>query len=265
MKFYITLFIAGSIVFSSCNASRKIADSNESNTPTLADNSRNSVDWDGVYRGVLPCADCEGIQTEIILNQDLTYILKTKYLSKGDSVYQEKGSFTWNEEGSKISLGGLSDPNQANSYLVGENRLFRLDAAGNRIEGALREAYILEKQEIRSIEDKYWALVSLKGEKVVKSENQEREAHFILDSKARRISGNGGCNIFNGSYYLEEGNKLSFSPLATTRMACFGVENEDQFFRSLEQVKGFSVDGDNLVLYNAGKVEVMRLGYRYFE
>ena len=33
-------------------------------------NSRNSLDWNGVYKGVLPCADCEGIETVITLLND---------------------------------------------------------------------------------------------------------------------------------------------------------------------------------------------------
>ncbi|MCO4292200.1 copper resistance protein NlpE [Solitalea sp. MAHUQ-68] len=36
------------------------------------------------YSGVLPCADCEGIKTELELFQDNTYALKETYLGKGD-------------------------------------------------------------------------------------------------------------------------------------------------------------------------------------
>ena len=34
-------------------------------------NSQNSLDWEGVYKGILPCADCDGIETEIVINSDL--------------------------------------------------------------------------------------------------------------------------------------------------------------------------------------------------
>ena len=32
-----------------------------------AHNSRNALDWAGTYEGVLPCADCPGIQTRLSL------------------------------------------------------------------------------------------------------------------------------------------------------------------------------------------------------
>jgi hypothetical protein len=39
---------------------------------------------------------------------------------------------------------------------------------------------------------------------------------FASDGK---VAGSGGCNRFFGSY-MQEGEKLSFSPLGSTRMAC---------------------------------------------
>ncbi len=34
-----------------------------------------------VYRGMLPCADCAGINTELTLNADQTFTLKETYLT----------------------------------------------------------------------------------------------------------------------------------------------------------------------------------------
>ena len=44
-----------------------------------------SRDWYGSYAGVVPCADCAGIETSIPLNEDLSYQLRTRYLGKDDS------------------------------------------------------------------------------------------------------------------------------------------------------------------------------------
>ena len=44
------------------------------------DNSQNSLDWEGTYRGILPCADCEGIETKITLSANGTYEYKASYL-----------------------------------------------------------------------------------------------------------------------------------------------------------------------------------------
>src|SRR5690554_2309866 len=75
-----------------------------STTVDPAHNSQNSVDWAGAYQGTLPCADCPGIETTLTLGDDGSYILRTTYLERGDSVYTESGSFSWDENGGKITL-----------------------------------------------------------------------------------------------------------------------------------------------------------------
>jgi len=113
-------------------------------TPANSDNSQNSLDWAGTYKGVTPCADCEGIETEIVLNADLIFTLKAKYLGKGDGkVFQEAGSFVWDKTGGIISLEGLKG--RPSQYKVGENRLIQLDMEGNVITGDLAEKYVLKK------------------------------------------------------------------------------------------------------------------------
>lgn len=107
-------------------------------------NSQNSLDWAGTYKGVTPCADCEGIETEIMLNLDLTYVMKTKYLGKGDGkIFQEAGNFVWVKTGGIISLEGLKG--RPSQYKVGENQLIQLDREGKVIEGDLAEKYVLKK------------------------------------------------------------------------------------------------------------------------
>src|SRR5680860_1196807 len=52
-----------------------------------AHTSRNSLDWKGIYTGVLPSDDCEGIDTSISLNKDQTYLLKLRYLGTSCLLY----------------------------------------------------------------------------------------------------------------------------------------------------------------------------------
>jgi uncharacterized lipoprotein NlpE involved in copper resistance len=107
--------------------------------------SRTSLDWNGTYKGIVPCADCEGIETEISLSLDMTYTIRTRYLGKGDrKVFEEKGKFSWIEGGSIITLLGIQ--NGPTKYQVGENRLTQLDLNGNKIVAALAKKYILTKE-----------------------------------------------------------------------------------------------------------------------
>lgn len=151
MKNKLLLLICVSLFFINCKKEVKEVEINTDTiaevaveTPINSHNSQNSLDWPGTYKGVTPCADCEGIETEIILNTDLTFIIKTKYLGKGDGkIFQETGNFVWDKTGGIISLEGLKG--RPSQYKVGENRLIQLDMEGNIINGALAEKYVLIK------------------------------------------------------------------------------------------------------------------------
>ena len=105
--------------------------------------SANSLDIEGEYKGTLPCADCDGIETKIMLNNDGSYLKQSKYLGKNGKVFEEIGLYSWNKEGNKIKL--YINGNNSTQYFVGENKLIQLDASGNRITGNLADKYVLLK------------------------------------------------------------------------------------------------------------------------
>jgi uncharacterized lipoprotein NlpE involved in copper resistance len=137
VKIFIYFLFSFMIFFAGCSPKHKANPS----VPT-GDNSMVSLDWDGLYMGTLPCADCEGIETWLTLSKDKSYLLKTKYIGKGDAS-EQFGKFSWNTAGSTITLAGIK--NAPNQYLVGEGRLFQLDMDGKRITGNLAEKYELKK------------------------------------------------------------------------------------------------------------------------
>lgn len=72
--------------------------------------------------------------------------------------------------------------------------------------------------------------------------------HFDPEGK---ITGNGGCNQFFGSYKIT-GDTIKIGPLVSTRKGCPGLlEAETAFFATLESAKSFAQDGDSLVLFDA--------------
>lgn len=119
------------------------ADSITKATPTAAgDTSENSLDWNGTYEAVVPCADCPGIKTSLTLNDDKTFSITEEYLER-NSKNQDKGSFTWDTTGSVITLKGKT----ANyKYKVGENILIQLDMDGKEIDGPHKDLYIFKKK-----------------------------------------------------------------------------------------------------------------------
>ncbi|CAM3775788.1 copper resistance protein NlpE [Parendozoicomonas haliclonae] len=137
MKMYAALLVS---VLSVAGCSSFNQDTNSLSVPPgLGDTARASVSWDGTYSGLLPCADCSGIQTTITLKPDGTYIEITEYVGKPNARYINEGRFTWKVNGRDIVL------SNGEQYMVGEGQLFRLDQAGNRVVGSLANHYVLKK------------------------------------------------------------------------------------------------------------------------
>jgi copper homeostasis protein (lipoprotein) len=227
---------------------------------TLADgahNSRNSLDWAGSYTGITPCADCEGIRTTVTLQQDGTYTRELIYLGKSGRPVSDAGPFAWNDAGSGITLAPGSESSQ--QYQVGENRLYHLDRAGNRIAGELADRYMLEKTgRDPRIEDRRWLLVEVMGQPFEPSEALG-EAFILLDSSQGRVSGHASCNNFFGSYVLLAGGRIRFvGNLGATMMACPDMTIETAVLEALATIDNYSVGGDALSLNRARMAPLLR-------
>ena len=228
-----------------------------------AHTSQHALDWDGTYRGFLPCADCEAIQTTVSLKKDLTFTLKTRYLGKSDSVYQTSGKFGWNEKGNIITL-TPADKSQTTQYLVGENLLTQLDRQGNKITGDSASSYVLSKSNYEILE-KYWKLVELNGKDVVADSTFIKDPHIIFKEGNNRITGNGGCNSISGEYKIESLNRITLSKMISTRMACPQMELEGEFLEALQKADNFNVVGDMLMLNKARMAPLARFKAVYMK
>ncbi|MGL5111452.1 MAG: copper resistance protein NlpE [Flavobacterium sp.] len=156
MKKILLLFLACSAVLLSCKkqttdaignaaGAQNTANAKEGSVimPSKGATSQNSLDWTGIYKGVTPCANCEGIVTELSLNSGSFYVLRTQYLGKGGTINEIKGSFSWDKSGSVVVLNGVE--NRPNQFKVGENYVVQLDMKGDIVAGDLASKYILTK------------------------------------------------------------------------------------------------------------------------
>jgi heat shock protein HslJ len=239
-------------------------------------NAKNSLDYIGVYEGILPCADCEGIETILQLENDESYILNTIYLVKTKHINKTKksnnevrGVYTWNDAGNTIVLSGIE--NAPNQFFVGENYLTQLDMDGNKIEGDLAEKYVLQKisesaestpvsptDEVRDnqLEFKKWRLVELNG---VKVSNSKDKPMFIQFNKENRYAAFAGCNNMMGSYEIKkDAMRIKFTKGASTMMACPDMTTEQEFAEMLEKVDNYSINGNNLSFNRARMAPLAR-------
>ncbi|MDR0770033.1 MAG: copper resistance protein NlpE [Burkholderiales bacterium] len=88
-----------------------------------AHNSRNSLDWEGVYAGRIPETDGPGIHLTITLRDDLTYVAHYQYIDRKDKELVFSGTFTWDEGGDSVILDMNGAPSR---YLVGETVLIQM-------------------------------------------------------------------------------------------------------------------------------------------
>lgn len=79
-----------------------------------------------------------------------------------------------------------------------------------------------------------------------------------LSVNDKTISGNTGCNNFNGRFTLK-GNKISFDQMASTKMFCKNMDIEDRFFSTLEKVDSYTIENNELILLNKANKVVMKL------
>ncbi len=228
------------------------------------DNSRNSLDWPGSYFGVLPCGDCAGIETTITIRKDLTCSFKRKYLGKTDLIVESSGTFSWNTDGGIIVISEPGISTGQERYLVGENQLIKLDMQGNRITGDLAGQYILGKVNTGILE-KYWKLTELNGKAVPAGPAFNKEPHVMFKLKGSRVTGNGGCNSFSGTYELKNNNRITLSKLISTLMACPDMDTESLFLKALQMADTYDVRGDTLILIKARMAPLARFRAVYMK
>jgi copper homeostasis protein (lipoprotein) len=219
--------------------------------------SRTSLDWWGTYWGVLPCADCEGIRTTLILQDDHNYVLKSFYIGRSEQEDIQQGTFTWNDAGSAISL--AENGGDAVQLLVGENRLFILDQEGNRITGDLADFYTLNRMpaEIGMMLETQWVLTDLTGLSTVKSGLTGEAPTLMFDQLQSRVSGFAGCNRYFGAFRISADGGIRISNIGSTKMACDDMRLERDFLAALENVDRFEVKDDQLFLSNSASSERM--------
>ena len=212
-------------------------------------NSRNALDWAGTYSGVLPCADCPGIETTVTLHSDGHYERSMRYLGETPSLYTDAGTFSWDAAGGRIELSAADD--EVVRYQVGENQLFHLDRDGQRITSDLAAYYVLQKhQQDIALEGKRWQLVELHGNPVEPGNG----AVLNFDSESFIASGNLSCNSFSAGYVIKNFQRISFRQIASTKMACPDMRTESALVDVLQSVDNYSLSDDGQLSLNRARM-----------
>lgn len=143
-----TAVAAAALALAGCNAhtSDDVAKADTTNTAqastTTPANLTTAQQNAGVYSGVLPAADCEGIRTTLYIRPDGTYTRISEYI--GADTFEEGGTWKTDDKGvTHMKPANNQDPEWLMDFE--ETEVVLLDPEGNPVKGPLADHYKLKK------------------------------------------------------------------------------------------------------------------------
>lgn len=263
----ITSFTIIALILTGCNAGKKKnMESNETPMETAAANTSEGDDIQNIRWELttLEGTDVDGAQESgrtifLTLNPD------GHRVSGYSGCNTFMGTYTL-ESGNRITFSKLASTRMAcpdtafnesallnifetaDNYTISGDELF-LNKAKRAPLAAFKKAVI----QGNPITEKYWKLKTLEGKDVQMAKNQEKEIYFILKTDESRVKGFAGCNTIDGTYTLENGNRIRFSNMLSTLKACPDVNvNESEFLKVFELADNYTIVDDVLSL-NVGR------------
>lgn len=144
MKKVLLLTAMSAVLFSCTNNANRTNEPVRDQTEVVDKHTaKNSLDYKGTYKGVLPCADCDSTVVSLKIEDGKYERTSISYKNGKETKIEEKGNFVWNDKEDVIILDGVKD--SPNKYFVSENQMTQLDMSGEKITGDLKDMYILKK------------------------------------------------------------------------------------------------------------------------
>ncbi len=190
--------------------------------------SRIALDWAGMYEGLLSCADCAGIHTQLTLEPDGQFEMVTRPLVRDAVPSSARGAFDWEADGNTIALGADADGQR---FAVGEGRLLLLEAgqterAWDRADATLAQSppagFSTGQALDDMLEDHRWMLVDATdaANQRIDAMFPDPERSFELHFAESRLHAQGGCNGFRGAFTIDADSRLEVTGAISTMMAC---------------------------------------------
>ncbi|MBA3827797.1 MAG: copper resistance protein NlpE N-terminal domain-containing protein [Taibaiella sp.] len=145
----IILTVFSSLLFVSCGNHSKNESNNNTEmpgTPGLAavvEAAESLSGISGTYTGNLPCTDCDGIKTTLILNDDKSYEIDEQYAGRKET--NKTIGTHWTVTDSILTLDSLKGM-RPHRYKIEDESLVQLDMNGEKITGPIADKFILKKQ-----------------------------------------------------------------------------------------------------------------------
>lgn len=140
------------------------------------------------------------------------------------------------------------------AFLLLSSLLFMFGCQSGQNPGDQSQDFAADSSAQRDLAESDWILHTLEGHKVANDKNfTDEKIHFTLSTQDSSVSGYTGCNRFHGSFTFEKGQRIRFSKMASTKMACPDNEiSESELLQVFELADNYSLYGDTLML-NVGR------------
>lgn len=184
----------------------------------------------------------------------------------GTLAYSDAGlRYTLCDSDRRLPLAGpqggtlLDDFHKAQSYplqakVIAINGVIRKqpgDQPDSTEDTLLVESFQLEErpcgQPQASLTNTNWRLAYLGQEEIVSEADQQAMRLTLAEDGS--LQGHGGCNRLRGSYQ-QDGDNLTFGPLAMTKMACPALATETAFVQALDAARHSKLEGQTLTLFD---------------
>jgi heat shock protein HslJ len=190
--------------------------------------SRIALDWAGTYEGLLACADCAGIHTQLTLEPDGGFEIVTRRLVRDADPASARGQFDWEPAGNAIVLDAEGGGQR---FAVGEGRLLLLETgqtqpAWDRANATLPQsspAWRSSRQDLGDmLEDHRWMLIDGTDatNRRIDALFPDADRSFALNFAGSRLHAQGGCNGFRGAFAIDADDRLGVTGTISTLMAC---------------------------------------------
>ena len=103
----------------------------------------------GTWTGLLPCADCPGIDETLVLDADGGFVLTDTYRERPDATFVTQGTWALEAEGRHVRLDPGNKDDADRLFAIdsgsGSDALVRLDPAGKRIDSPFDMRLVRER------------------------------------------------------------------------------------------------------------------------
>ena len=138
------ILVAFVVLHFSCNNNNNSNNNRPQKEDSITQAKYPEINFSGTFSGLIPCADCPGIELTVSFNPDSSYSESMIYQERNSSF---KDSGQWLRDGKILKVEYSNEQATPRYFLIkSDSTIAWLDGDKKEIEGPLKDHYILKKK-----------------------------------------------------------------------------------------------------------------------